>query len=76
MYNFGNMNRDQHQGRDDEDYPEQPGPSGSGAFGWVLILIIVLVIGGYLYFRNRPETAPSSSVNNSAPARNRNSTAR
>lgn len=75
MYNFGNMNRDQHQGRDDDDQPEQSGPSGSGPIGWVLILIIVLVIGIYLYFRNLPEKEPASSVNNSAPARNQNNTA-
>lgn len=75
MYNFGNMNRDQHQGRDDDDQTEQSGPSGSGAFGWVLILIIVLVIGGFLYFRNLPENEPASSVNNSASARNQNTPA-
>ena len=75
MYNFGNMNRDQHQGRDDDDQPEQAGPSGSGAFGWVLILIIALVIGGFLYIRNLPGTEPSPSVSNSAPARNQNNRA-
>ena len=75
MYNFGNMNRDQHQGRDDDDQPEHSGHSGSGVFGWVLILIIVLVIGGFLYFRNLPENEPASSVKTSVPARNQNTTA-
>jgi hypothetical protein len=53
LYNFGNMNRDQHQGRDDEDPAEDAPSEPSGVTGWIVLLIIALAAGAYLYFRNR-----------------------
>lgn len=69
MYNFGNMNRDQHQGREDEESPPDSDQKSPNVAGCSIILIIAILIGGYFYC-NRSENARDAAAdpaNNSAP---------